>query len=207
MHPKESSGAIIAAFGSDLNELNKVREHLGDSGFVARVFVRTIFSVFDGYAWYLKQRALEGAPNAGIEFGPDELEMIHERRVKTLASGEKTEVPNIIQTKENLKFAIRIYARERGAEPPLVDNALPSEFRVVAEVRNRITHPKSAADFNVTQSEGVAVARLLEWFMRLVSWAGEQEQTSISEATKRINEMFEEAKRNHPPPRRDESGE
>ncbi len=202
MTHKESSWDILTAFGADLRELNKVRDKLGDSPFVARVFVRTIFSIFDGYAWYLKQRALEGAATAGVEFTPQELEIIHEERVKTLQSGETKTVPSIVQTKENLKFAIRAYARVRRTEAPLPNNALPAEFHAVSDVRNRITHPKSAADFDISKAEANALGRLLEWFMGLIAWADQGEQDNISEAKARAAEMLAEATRNHPPPQR-----
>jgi len=200
MSRKEGQWDIITAFSSDLHDLNKVRDQLGDSPFVARLLLRSLFSIFDGYSWYLKQRALEGATTAKIEFTSDELQIIHEQRVKRLPSGDETVVPMIIQTKENLKFAIRAFARVKHVDPPLVNGALPAEFHAVAEVRNRITHPKSAGDFNISKAEANAVGRLLQWFMKVVAWAGEQEQNSISEARTRMAEMFDEARRNHPPP-------
>jgi len=202
MNRREGPWDIISAFGSELNELNKVRTLLGERPFVGRMLIRTLFSIFDGYAWYLKQRALDGASAAGIEFTPDELEIIREQRTKALPSGETRVVPVIEPTKRNLKFAICAYARVRHVNSPLLNNSLPDEFHTVAEVRNRITHPKSSADFVITQPEANAVARLLKWFMELVAWAGEQEQNNISDVKERIDEMFAEARRNHAPPRK-----
>lgn len=203
MARKEGSWEIMEAFGADLRELNTVREHLGESTFVARVLIRSLFSIFDGYAWYLKQKALEGAQAAGIQFTADDLAMIREERTKGLPSGETRVVPWIVPTKENLKFALSEYARVRHTHPPLLNNALPAEFHLVAKVRNRITHPKSAGDFTISKAEAKAVARLLQWFMDVVAWAGAQEQNNFSEAKTRIAEMFAEARRNHPDPRRE----
>src|SRR5437868_9809461 len=48
---------FIAAFSAELNELNKIRVLLGESPFVARMLIRSLFSIFDGYAWYLDRKS------------------------------------------------------------------------------------------------------------------------------------------------------
>jgi hypothetical protein len=159
--PKELSWAIISAFAADLAELNKVREHLGQNSFVARTFVRTLFSMFDGYSWFLKHRAMDGAANARVQFTEKELEVINEERSKSLDDGTSKMLPKIVATKENLLFSIRAYARVRQVDAPLVSNALPPEFHIANDVRNRITHPKSAADFAISANELRAIGMLL----------------------------------------------
>jgi hypothetical protein len=190
---KESPWAIITAFAADLVELNKVREHLGQNAFVARTFVRTLFSIFDGYSWYLKQRALEGAPYRNVQFTPSELEMIREERRKTAQDGTVTVVPKIVQTKENLLFSIRSYARVRGTDAPLVNGVLPPEFHIAAEVRNRITHPKAAADFELSAAEMRGVGNLIVWFGQLAKWAAAEEQKTIEEFKERGRQRTQDA--------------
>lgn len=195
--PKELPWTIINAFAADLVELNKVREHLGQNAFVARTFVRTLFSIFDGYSWLLKHRAMNGAANAGLQFTEKELEIIHEERSKTFEDGTSKIVPKIVPTKENLLFSIRAYARVRHVEAPLVSNALPPEFHIANDVRNRITHPKSAADFAISANELRAIGMLLVWFGSLATWAMHEEQRTTDELIERNRQTFAEARERH----------
>src|SRR3954452_10648384 len=110
---KESRWALLNAFTADLSELNKVREHLGQNAFVARTFVRTLFSIFDGYAWFLKRGALEHAIYANVQFTDKDMEILREERLKTMPDGTTKMVPKIVPTKENMLFSIRAYARVR----------------------------------------------------------------------------------------------
>jgi len=182
---------IITAFSEELAEINRIRTDSGMTDFVARLFVRTLFSIFDGYAFYLKQQALAGAAGAGITFSKAEMEVIRELREVQTATGVDIR-PKIIPTRENLLFALKAFGRVRGSAPPLVANSLPAAFGVAAEVRNRITHPKKTADFLVSQTERDAVAQLMIWWKEVMDWARRAELTYIEHIKQQIHDSTQE---------------
>ena len=53
----ESPWAIIGSFTEDLAGLGQILQQHGSTDFVARLYIRTFFSMIDGYAYYVKQRA------------------------------------------------------------------------------------------------------------------------------------------------------
>jgi hypothetical protein len=67
-----------------------------------------------------------------------------------------------------------------------------SDFRRAVEIRNRITHPKSAVDFEVTEEEVQMCRRLSdEWFNELVMSLVNAIQTRIGVAATRAGKKME----------------
>jgi hypothetical protein len=188
---KESPWAIIGAFGDELAELNTILTQRGMTDFVARLFIRVLFSTFDGYAYYVKQRALEGGKAAGVEFTGKELAILTETREIVSADGLVERGPQIVPTRESLTFALKTYGRIRNKKPPLVNGALPEEFKVASAVRNRITHPKHTADFTVDNEEKRAIGKLLIWWKEVMDWVRTEELQNIEEIKENIHESIQ----------------
>ena len=137
---------VVDALLDDLQQLGVLIDQHGPTPFLVRVYARTIFSVFDGYAYFLKQNAVKRAEAEGVSLSKDELEMIYERRGGDPARGGK---PKTVSTAENLRFAMKLWARVNGGEAPPRDAQLPPEFERIRVLRNAITHPKRIEDFDV----------------------------------------------------------
>jgi hypothetical protein len=190
----EAPWAIISAFSEELTELNRVLAQHGPTNFVARLYIRSLFSMLDGYAYYVKHRALSGAERARIQLEERDIDIILEQRRKKNRDGSEQVVPKIVPTRQNLAYALKLYARVRGAEPPLVNGSLPRDFDIAAEARNRITHPKRRRDFELSQAEREAVARLLGWFKGVMDWVKDEELKNIREISDESNQMFDQAR-------------
>jgi len=200
--PKDSPWAIISAFSEELSEINRVLASHGPTDFVARLYLRSLFSMLDGYAYYVKHRALAGAKRAGIQLKREEIEVIFEMREKETRDGTRRFVPKILTTRDNLLFALKLYGRARNAEPPLVAGVLPAAFDVAAEARNRITHPKRPLDFRVLPHERQALVSLILWLRDVMDWVKNEELKNIDEIGTEIHESIERQRqailRDHP---------
>ncbi len=188
MSQNPNPSGIIGAFTEELGELNKILSDRGLTDFVARVFIRTLFSIFDGYAFYVKQLALGGAAAAGITFTQSELEILTELRNAKDRHGNPETRPKIVPTRENLTMALKSYARVRGSVSPLPNSALPAEFKCASDARNRITHPKQVSDFAISASERQAIGDLLIWWRSVMEWVNDEELRYLEVVKRRIDE-------------------
>ncbi len=183
---------VVDALMDDLQQLNELMQERGPTPFLVRVYARSIFSIFDGYAYHLKQKALRRSESAGIQLSNAELEMIYERRGD---APEREGKPKTTPAAENLRFAMKLWARVNGGAAPPRGGQLPSEFDRIRRVRNGITHPKKRSDFNVTGDDARAIGQLFLWFREITEWHAALELQYIDKVEERIRQGNDELRR------------
>ncbi len=146
-----------------------------------RLLVRTLFSVLEAQAFVLKQHALESLRYGKVSFTPKELDGLEEKGKRFLP------------VKDNLKLAIRAYARARAVEPLDLENYEPSFSRALT-VRHRITHPKHPSDLEISTEEAQALGRASAMVKDLAQWRTDTELTLIETLKRDIHESTERLK-------------
>lgn len=124
-----------------------------DDQFVRRTGIRTFGAHVEGVLHRMKQIALETAVVTKVEFTEGE--------VKKLKGEERKDFG------ENFRFTINIYARAFRTDFELPDrNNSPGRrsFNTVIGIRDRLMHPKTAADFHITDDETNHAVGAWEWF-------------------------------------------
>jgi hypothetical protein len=138
-----------------------------DSPCRRRALVRAVFANIEGTVYYLKIRTLRRAKGNFSRFSPAELAMLREETYSVNARGHARTRRRYTPIPENFRFTMSMFMR--GVLPnfrlDLTDDGWVA-FCESVEVRNRITHPKSAESLDVTRAEIDLVNKAYRWFVR-----------------------------------------
>ncbi len=186
--------ALVRAVAADIKHVTSMSGQ-ADEQFVRRSMVRTVFSLLDAFSYFLKREARIEAERHGITFSRRMTQVITEKRLRTADDGSETEVDHHVDLETNLRVAIRAYAQVRGCTAPWDIAHLPREFALWKGVRDRITHPKRAADLEISDEEARAGNPLLLWFLAVHDWFTEQELENIERVRKKTSAIFEASRR------------
>jgi len=139
-----------------------------DLQFHRRLLVRVIFSTLEGYAFHLRKKTFEAGKASKYAFSRNDLERLMERKEKTQPDGRIKEISFHLPSLAGLRFSIAIFARVMGVpEPP---PPRPGDLEAAFAVRDRLTHPKNAASFAISNTDAEILARLGAWFSTVAQW-------------------------------------
>jgi hypothetical protein len=134
-----------------------------------RIMVRTLFAWIEGTVHALKRQVLEYYTEGRIELSQAEYAILREESYRLKDSGKTHAATTYPRTLPNVKFTFPIYARTWGITfeftPPLNQDPRWQSLCQAYEVRNRLTHPKSAADLTVSDVELEKVKEASRWFV------------------------------------------
>lgn len=185
---KESPYDLIRVLTDELTQIGKLHRKSNDA-FVQRLFVRQFGTSLDAYAFYFQDRARESADSEGVQLTAEEREALHMRPEDTDADRLK---PAYQRITHNMLFAIKVFAKVRGVTPPYTD--LPLEIAAAIRIRNRLTHPKKASDFDLSVAELKTVASAIQWLQEIASWGSREEVAYIDRVKQRIHDSIEKQK-------------
>jgi hypothetical protein len=158
---------------TELREIltNDVAEHWlrlkrDDSEANRRAYVRAAFALIEGFVAIMKQHALAELKTGRVTLTPGELVLLLEKSYSASDAGEVTERGAFIPTPQNIKFAFAVFAKSHQASraPDYTDHRWGSLVKAI-RVRNRITHPRSASDMEVSPEEVGLVDDAWAWFL------------------------------------------
>ncbi|MDQ1611481.1 MAG: hypothetical protein QOG00_1412 [Pyrinomonadaceae bacterium] len=133
--------------------------------FWRRTYIRTVFAFIEALIFHIK-RVLLRVYDAGIvEFSPEELAMLREESYDLSDKGDVVTQQKFIPLTKNLKFICKAYVRYTKSNYTLkVDDSGWDSFKKSIDIRNRLTHPKSASDLDVSDDDIKVVERADNWF-------------------------------------------
>lgn len=154
----------------DSNWAEKQLESM-DSQFTRRAYVRSVFAMIEGTLWVLKQTVLNAQTGAGEArpFTLAEYALLSEITYSLKGNGEAREHPKYLRLPENLRFVFGVISKYFDPDLTLaVDTRAWEDFLAAHSVRNRITHPKTPDEFNISDLEIAVCKRTTAWFYKLV---------------------------------------
>lgn len=193
-------GQILLLQSRMAEELTLVTS-LPPSNPVRRIMVRVLFSLFDAFLHGLKQHALAAHTRGEVTF--TEKQLAHLREAAAAAEHERAESsdpigaqgattgsagdceaadppgPRFLTAKKNIRLALKCYAKARGAEVPAKVTTLFDRFTKGVGIRNRLTHPKSAEDLDLSAEDGWVLRDCSEMLSTLLLWSTDLEKARI----------------------------
>ncbi len=187
---------------SEVASVAKMRGQIPDQHF-ARIAIRSVFALFEGFISRFKGRALEVQKYGNVTFSPKLMRILEEGHAVTREDGSVDWEHVRPRTGDNVKGSLRAFSTALKTTTPLGGAApLPAEFTVALAARNRVTHPKNLNDLVITNEEFAAIREMLVWFRNLAGWAANEEQRNIDELRDKVNrdtdEMIARLRRDHP---------
>jgi hypothetical protein len=169
-------GAFHQMSAVDVTRAVKNLKRQPASQFWRRMVVRNFAAHAEAFLYALKQTTLALSDVSSAKFDKSELALLADVRRYTNEAGKEIDLdfPKFV---ENLKFAFGSYARVNGSAFRLdCGDHRYGYFQEMVSVRNRLTHPKSIAGFDVSDEEIVRAGKAWGWYQeqaaRLLSTAG-----------------------------------
>lgn len=149
----------------DVKQALDLVEH-DPSQFNRRNFVRTVFAAIEGTNYDLRRRALNYTHR---QYSQEEIALLREESYTLNSKGEPSAKKLFLPLQDTLRFTFRVYFRKSPSFEKL-DFSGPgwTSFLESIKIRHRLTHPKSDASLDVSDSELAAVKSAYVWFIKTI---------------------------------------
>lgn len=139
------------------------------SQFARRTYIRSIFSCLEGTVWILKDVCFKAKPTSGKRtMSVAEFSLLKEVSYELKNNGEIGTSAKFLRLPDNIRFTFKTINKLFKSEIDLgIGKKSWNEFLEALEVRNRITHPKQATSFIITDKEIEACKNTSSWFNEL----------------------------------------
>lgn len=136
-----------------------------DTQFYRRVFVRAIEAYVEGFVQLIKQLCLFRHGVGQVKYGAAELAILREEAYQLAENGKASISQRLIQVGRNLRFVFPALARIYDQSLEIdVTAAGWSQLQHTIKVRNRITHPRTAEDLQVSDDDLEQAKAAVVWF-------------------------------------------
>jgi hypothetical protein len=139
------------------------------SQFARRTYIRSIFSCIEGTIWILKDVCFNAKPIKGKRtMSVAEYALLKEESFELKNSGEPSTSAKFLRLPDNIKFTFKTINKLFRSEIDLkIDKKDWTDFLESLEIRHRITHPKKAISFVITDKEIERCKNTSSWFNEL----------------------------------------
>ena len=154
---------VYALLKSDLDVAQGVTVQ-EPSDFNKRTFVRTCAALVEGLSYQLRQVTLATLKETKY-LSEGESAVLRETKYQLSEKGEIRERNDFQATLPMLLFSLRVYAKNHGAtfSPNTGDNGWNC-LRKAFTLRDRLMHPKSLDDLNISDEEGAEFTAGIQWW-------------------------------------------
>lgn len=167
---------ILLPLGAYLQEIEDTRkimylsEDREDDSMHEKNFTRTLFSGIEGTISTLKSACLLVGQRKGL-ITDMEVSLLKEVSYDVNDKGQGVIKPKIISTAPNLRYTVSIVNKIFECKYDLGTGTKNWEaFRSSIKVRDRVTHPKSIDDFNISTNELNNLILVADWFAALIKY-------------------------------------
>lgn len=160
----------------------------------ARAYLRWMFAALETFTHCLKRITVDHVEREGTELTRRErevLSMIKEPSFPGLPPPRRVE----IGMRESFGATLNVYARARRKESPLHDGRLPQVFIEASVLHDRLAHPESPSDLQLTKADFTTVVEFLQWFETIRNWLYKDRAAEIEEMKAKMNESLDALRR------------
>lgn len=198
--PPDSDNAVEQSFVSIL---------LGDVGSAMRRYdasqsqqhrrelIRSAFAAIEGYAWLYRKHVVEAAKLLN-ELPLDEEIALSELNYQVSETGKIVTQPRFMSTLALVRLTTRIATRMSPELEFPFDTRDWQLLRGASAIRNRIAHPKSKDDLELSAQDASACIDAFFWLLELTTKAMEATNTALTTFYDDFRAVFEDLKRGNP---------
>lgn len=142
-----------------------------DTQFYRRVYVRSLFAYLEGFAYWLRQNAIEIDKVVLRRFGSIDWErhlLLFEEFPTITDNGKIEKRKQKISFKNRFAFSVRAYAEIVQCKDNIFSDNGWYRLQEALIVRDRLTHPKQKSDLVVSDSDVQSCMEGYKWFVDLV---------------------------------------
>jgi hypothetical protein len=155
---------IRGTFIDDVREA-RLRVDASDLQFDRRAYIRAVFASVEGMVFEFKRVLLVAHDGGILKLTPAEAAILREETYDLSETGKpvvRTKYSSLLPT---LRFAVSLFGRMLGVQyEPAVDGAGWQAFRQALEIRNRVTHPRSLEEGQLSDEDLKVVHQANDWY-------------------------------------------
>ena len=151
-----------------------------DSQYSRRAYIRSYFALLEGSIWIFKQAILHAPTKNGKakRMSPAEYALLSDKTYDLKRNGKTKEQTKYLKLPENFRFTFGVLEKYFGAKSDLgLGTSKWDNFLKAQSIRNRITHPKTSDEFEVSDNE-------IEICKEVCSWSNELFNDVLSQIVK-----------------------
>ena len=153
------------------DDLERAKDELrsNDDSYSRRNYIRVLFASIELAIYLLKRTVLIAASSESGALTFAELAMLREQAFSLDENGKVRIRENFLRVADNLRFTIGCVEKGFGLSLNFdVANKHWADFKQAIKIRNRITHPKTHQDLDITDEEIAVAKRVGDWFSEFV---------------------------------------
>jgi len=154
---------FFGRLSEDVDYARKLLEE-NDSQIVRRTYLRSLFAFIEGNSFRLRQLALAAHIHRTQCFSNEEIIMLEEKDLGIKNNGNLKIRTKYIDFASNIRFSQKSYIKAFGGKLPDYTVNGWAQLIKALEIRNRITHPRSENDLNISNEELKAIYEAKEWY-------------------------------------------
>jgi hypothetical protein len=163
----ERINAVIGELAKELGMLGKKGHGDKLSQPERRIYVRSVFATIEAWIYAIKQMALRWHPDPKCPtISEAERAFAQEHEYRLTVSGDVETRRAKISLEANLRFGFKLLGKA-GYVPSELDVSGPEwqSFKRAIKIRDRITHPKSVDDLNISDEDYKDVSAGFGWVL------------------------------------------
>lgn len=162
-----------------------------------RELIRSAFAAIEGYVWLYREHVVEAARLLDkLDF--DEGVALSELNYQISEQGKVITQPRFVSLLAIVRLTTRIATRLTPDLDVRFDTADWHHLQKAGTVRNRITHPKSKEDLQLTGDDAATCLNAFFWLLEISTKAMEATNLTLTQFNDDFPTVFEDLKRGNP---------
>lgn len=162
IEPFDKRTELFNTLNEDAIFVNNLLKQHRNNQHIRRIFIKTSFSVIEGYLNVLNQMILDFYEHGYTKLTKQEIEGLSE-----VKEHKNRNIPNFMPFNKKVRFSLETYARKAGGFEYSVDTNTSDwkNFENAILIRHRLTHPRKTEDLIIGEDELGIILDASNWFL------------------------------------------
>jgi hypothetical protein len=163
----EAEALVERLRGTFLDDVHEARRRLDPGGqqFDRRTYIRAFFASVEGLMFAFNQTAIAACDGGFLKLEPAEVAVLREETYHLSDNGIPSVSKKYASFLPRCRFVVAIFARSLGVEYRVpVDGAGWQAFREAVDIRDRVTHPRSLENGQLSDEDLQLVHQAHDWY-------------------------------------------
>lgn len=158
----DKQSELFNALKNDAVFVNNLLKQDSNNQYLRRIFIKTTFSVIEGYLNVLNQSVLDLHKYGEVQLTKQEIEQLAE-----IQERKDKNIPKFMPFNKKVRFSLEIYARKAGGFEYSIDTETTKwkNFEASILIRHRLTHPHKTEDLMIGEDELGIILDASNWFL------------------------------------------
>lgn len=166
------------------------RHNADDTPAARRNLIRTLHTAIEGFGWAYREHVKDSARSVSAITQEEEL-ALSDVIYQVADNGKISSQPRYLSITATIRLATRLATRLSPKFEVRFDTGEWEKFRLAIAIRNRVTHPKRAADLLIGDQDISTCLSGFFWLLDISTTAMEAANAAVASHTREFRELLE----------------